>query len=99
MKRTHDAVYVEKYTDRNGQEKKRYTNIGSLLARDDGSMVLKLEAIPVNFSGWIALYEPKPRDGEQRETKPERTSGGSTAGEDDSIPFAPPITRRSWSVL
>jgi len=105
MKRTHDAVYVEKYTDRSGQEKKRYTNIGALLTRDDGSMAIKLEAIPVNFSGWIALYEPKPRDGEQRESKPahqssapaQRDSGGSL--DSDEIPFASPITRRSWSVL
>lgn len=98
MKRTHDAVYVEKYTDRSGQEKKRYTNIGSLLTRDDGSMAVKLETIPVNFSGWIALYEPKPRDGEQAKPREsQRQSGGSL--DSDEIPFSSPITRRTWSVL
>jgi len=29
----------------------------------------------------------------------QRPSGGSIAGEDDDIPWAPPITRRNWSVL
>lgn len=96
MKKSHDAVYVERYTDRNGAEKKRYTNIGSLLVRDDGSMALKLEAIPVNFSGWVAFYEPKPKEG-ARESSPSRSSGGSQAGDpNDEIPFSPRCTRRTW---
>jgi single-strand DNA-binding protein len=43
-------------------------------------------------------------DGGQRQERTQRPpqqrdSGGSTAGEDDDIPYASPITRRTWSVL
>ena len=92
MKKTHDAVYAgEKYTDREGNEKTRYVNVGALFARDDGSMTMKLEAVPVGFNGWINFYEPKPKDGEQRQerTRPARTAAANPANDfaDDDIPF------------
>ena len=93
MKKTHDAVYAgDKYTDRDGNEKTRYVNVGALFARDDGSMTMKLEAVPVGFNGWINFYEPKPRDGEQRQerTRPARTAAPAADFADDgidSIPF------------
>lgn len=94
MKKTHDAVYAgEKYTDRDGNEKTRYVNVGALMARDDGSLTMKLEAIPVGFNGWINFYEPKPKDGEQRQerTRPARTNApASDLASDfaaDDIPF------------
>lgn len=60
MKKTHDAVYAgEKYTDREGNEKTRYVNIGVLFTRDDGSLTAKLESVPVGFNGWINFYVPK----------------------------------------
>ena len=88
MKKTHDAVYAgEKYTDRDGNEKTRYVNVGVLFARDDGSLTMKLEAIPVGFNGWINFYEPKPRDGEppqrQERQRPQRSSPATTAPADD----------------
>jgi len=88
MKKTHDAVYAgEKYNDREGNEKARYINVGSLMARDDGSMTLKLESLPIGFNGWINFYEPKPKDGEQpqRAGRPQRQAGGEM--KDDDIPF------------
>ncbi|MEJ7745266.1 MAG: hypothetical protein WKF61_00625 [Luteimonas sp.] len=91
MKKTHDAVYAgEKYTDREGNEKTRYVNVGALMQRDDGSMTMKLEAIPVGFNGWINFYEPKPKDGEQtqRQARPQRTSNAPAAEFDgEEIPF------------
>lgn len=92
MKKTHDAVYAgEKYTDRDGNEKTRYVNLGVLFARDDGSMTMKLEALPVNFNGWINFYEPKPRDGEQpqRQERPRRAQQPPAAdfADDDLPPF------------
>ena len=72
MKKTHDAVYAgEKYIDRDGNEKTRYTNVGALFTRDDGSQTMKLETVPVGFSGWVNFYEPKPKDGEPRQ-RPQR---------------------------
>lgn len=46
-----------KYTDRSGNEKNQYLTIGKLLQRDDGSTCLKIDAIPVNFSGWVNFYD------------------------------------------
>ena len=91
LKKTHDAVYAgEKYTDRDGNEKTRYVNVGVLFARDDGSMTMKLESIPVGFNGWINFYEPKPRDGEQPQRqerqRPQRQSAQADDF-DDNIPF------------
>jgi Single-stranded DNA-binding protein len=92
MKKTHDAVYAgEKYTDREGNEKTRYVNVGALFARDDGSLTMKLEAVPVGFNGWINFYEPKPKDGEaprQERSRPQRSAAPAGDGfADDAIPF------------
>jgi hypothetical protein len=91
MKKTFDAVYAgEKYTDREGNEKTRFVNIGALFTRDDGSITLKLESIPVGFNGWINFYTPKPKDGEhQQRERPRRSSAPaqSSSDPDDDIPF------------
>lgn len=85
-RKTHDAVYVERYQDRNsGAEKKRYINIGALFTRDDGSMSLKLETIPVKFDGWISLYEPRQKDEQPRQSTPKRSD--TDGFEDPDIPF------------
>lgn len=86
MKKTHDAVYAgEKYTDNNGNEKTRYTNVGVLLQRDDGSMTMKLEAIPVGFNGWINFYEPKPKEGEAPKQERARPQRQAQAPADDFV--------------
>jgi hypothetical protein len=94
MKKTHDAVYAgEKYTDREGNEKTRYVNVGVLFTRDDGSLTMKLESVPVGFNGWINFYEPKDKEGDGKTERPRRTSGGANQARggdpDDSIPFSP----------
>lgn len=92
MKKTHDAVYAgEKYTDRDGNEKTRYINIGALFTRDDGSMTMKMESLPIGFNGWINFYEPKPRDGEQPQKqdrqRPQRQAAPADDFQDSEIPF------------
>lgn len=75
LKKTHDAVYAgEKYTDRDGNEKTRYLNVGALFERDDGSRTMKLESLPIGFNGWINFYEPKEREqsGGQQQSRPTR---------------------------
>ena len=59
MKKIKDAVAITGTYMKDGEEKKRYMNIGVLLERDDGSTCLKLEAVPTNFDGWINFYDPK----------------------------------------
>jgi hypothetical protein len=87
MKKTHDAVYGgEKYTDKDGNEKTRFVNCGALFQREDGSLSLKLESIPVGFNGWLNFYEPKPKDGEApRQERPQRA--GRTEAATSDIPF------------
>lgn len=91
LKKTHDAVYAgEKYTDRDGNEKTRYINVGALFARDDGSLTMKLESLPIGFNGWINFYEPKEREGgqQQRSQRPQRSAQSAGDFQDDgSIPF------------
>jgi hypothetical protein len=92
MKKIKDVVYAEKYTDRSGEEKTRYTNCGALLERDDGSLTIKLEAIPVGFTGWLNCYDPKPREGEQPQRqgreRPQRAAQPAADDfADDDIPF------------
>jgi hypothetical protein len=88
MKKIKDVVHAEKYTS-GGEEKTRYTNCGALLERDDGSLSIKLEAIPVNFTGWLNCYDPKQRDGEQPQKQDRRPQRQAAQGQtpDDDIPF------------
>lgn len=56
-----DAVAtVGSYTDRNGQDKKRYLNVGAVFENENG-LSLKIEALPLSkdWNGWIAFYPPK----------------------------------------
>jgi hypothetical protein len=79
MAKVYDAVVTTTY-EQGGETKKRYINVGAVFSSDRG-MSLKLDAIPVNFNGWIAFYEPKPREAGQQ--------NGAQNGqrhEDDDLP-------------
>lgn len=61
MKPTHNIVFAEKYTNREGAEKKKYTTIGTVFTRDDGSMAIKMGFVPVgenaqNWNGFLNVY-------------------------------------------
>lgn len=60
MPKKYDAVVSQRYTQ-NGEEKKRYINVGAVFEGERG-LSLKLDAIPVGFDGWIQFYEPRERD-------------------------------------
>lgn len=92
MKPIKNAVYTEKWTDRNtGEEKKKYTTIGTLFQRDDGSMCLKM------LGSWVNFYDIKPRRDQVEKVYNEakQAVSGDTMRQDfdDDIPFAP---RESW---
>ena len=46
-----------KYTDKNGNEKNQYHTCGKLFQREDGSMCVKLDAVPTAFNGWMNCYD------------------------------------------
>ena len=86
-KKVYDAVAtVGKYTDRNGQEKKRYVNIGAVFESEHG-LSMKLETIPVGpeWSGWISFFVPK--DKQQEPSQHSIDKGNAFQDQDDGDPF------------
>ena len=86
-KKIYDAVAtIGEYTDKQGQTKKRYMNVGVVMENDSGQLSLKLETIPVGptWSGWISFYEPKERAALVAPA-PAAPAGGFD--DDGSIPF------------
>ena len=65
----YDVVAVTgTYKDRDGNEKKRYLNVGVVFESDKG-LSMKLECVPVGeWNGWLSLYEPTPRNSSSRES-------------------------------
>lgn len=67
------AVKTGSYTDRNGETKNRYKNIGSILQLDDGSKIILLDR-SFNPAGVphkegsdqiiVSAFDPRPRGGE-----------------------------------
>lgn len=54
---------VGEYTDNSGATKARYLNIGKLFKRDDGSISLKLDSLPIGaWEGWVNFSDPLPRE-------------------------------------
>ena len=73
-----------KYTDANGNEKNRYITVGRAFLRDDKSVCIKLDSMPVGpeFSGWLNLYD---LDDEQPRTVAPTPQSVKAADED--LPF------------
>lgn len=85
-----DVVAGRPYTTRDGEEKKQWINVGRMTEWDDGSFSLELHAIPAGnwFDGRLSVFEPKPKDGEQRpeRSRPARTAT-TVADDTDDRPF------------
>jgi hypothetical protein len=95
--KTHDlAVKVGTYTDRSGNEKGRWQNVGSVLETNDGGRVILLNrtfnpaGVP-NPEGrdtvMLSMFEPKERDQQQApQAAPAPRQQGGFAGDD--VPFS-----------
>jgi hypothetical protein len=91
MKKKYEAVAtVGKYTDREGNEKKRYVNVGIVFEDDQGRLALKMDSVPVSpeWSGWISFFEPRER-GESRPApaRPAQAQRPAANDDGDEIPF------------
>jgi len=77
------------YTDRQGAEKKRYTNLGTLFQYDDGGFALKLDSVPVGdgWNGFISFYDIEEKQGGTRSVADKPNDGGRSYDLDDSVPF------------
>lgn len=96
MSDRYEAVAVRKYTDRYGNEKSSFTNIGvAFRMRDRDGYSLRLHAMPAPDNGeyTILLFPPRPRDAQQapqhQQTYAEASGGSRDIGGElgDEIPF------------
>lgn len=73
-----------KYTDSQGQEKNRYITVGRAFLRDDKSVCIKLDSMPVGpeFSGWLNLY-----DLDEERQAPAAPAAAPAAKADEDLPF------------
>ena len=74
-----------KYTDANGQEKNRYITVGKAFLRDDKSVCIKLDSVPVGgeFNGWLNLYDLD----EDRQQAPAAAPAPAAKADDEELPF------------
>ena len=83
------AVKVDTYTDRNGEQKNRYQNVGAVIEGERGPYLLLDRYFnpagvpnPDNRPNVIvSMFEPRDRDGGPAKTDP------APAGGNDHIPF------------
>jgi hypothetical protein len=72
---------VGTYTNKDGQERKRYQRIGSIIETRNGEMI-KLDVIPLvqgGWDGWAYINDPKPKE--------EKYQGLPVDDDSDGIPF------------
>lgn len=92
------VAVVGKYTDKEGKEKTQYHTCGKLFQREDGSLSLKLDAVPVGlgFSGWLNFYDLEENrqvtnkagmEQARQAAEPTGKESGSNDFDDSSIPF------------
>ena len=63
-----DVCTGRKYQDNQGQEKTKYTKIGTWFENDQGQLSVKLDALPMpdeKGECWLKLFVPQPQDGQQ----------------------------------
>lgn len=70
------------YKDRNGEEKTRWHHMGVCFQNDKGQLSLKIDSLPLNWDGWVSLFDPKPKDG----SAPQQSAPAIEQMADD-IPF------------
>ena len=87
MKAIKKAVVANGKYMKDGVEKTRYLTVGKLLQRDDGSICLKLDALPVggDFEGWINFYDLDEDRQQQGYTKQGQPDHAAAAAGD--VPF------------
>lgn len=97
MKKTHDlAVKLRSYTDRNGDTKNAYENVGSVMTNDDGSKFLLLKRT-FNPAGVpnpdsrdtlvISIFPIKEQGQEQQPAQQRQSPPQQAPAYDDDIPF------------
>lgn len=90
------AVKTGSYTDRNGQEKGRWQNVGSVLQMDDGGKVILLArwfnpaGVPFRDGAdqiMVSMFPPKEQGAPAQDSHNAAKSNGYAPGDGDDIPF------------
>ncbi len=103
MKKTHNlSVKNGTYKDQTGAEKGRWLNIGSIFERDDGTLSIKFDCMPIvegGWNGWVNAFPYSPEDYQNRQpaqpqqrpprtvSSPPRQNYNQPPPADDDIPF------------
>ena len=77
------SCIVGEYTNSQGEKKKRYQRIGSIIETKSGPM-LKMDVIPLReggWDGWAYINDPRPQEGQ---AQPRRQASEFVS---DDIPF------------
>ena len=78
------------YTDNQGNEKKRWVNVGTLFKYDDGGLSLKIESLPVGgqWNGFISFFDIEDKQGGSRSAGAAPSKAAAmTYDMNDDIPF------------
>lgn len=89
VKKIYDMVAVTgKYTNKQGEEKSEFTNIGKFFVMDDGSFFSKMTSVPINWNGTISYYEQKAKEQQAtQQTASVSTPPTPSVGEGSDLPF------------
>jgi len=81
MKKIKRAVVKTGEYEQNGQTKGRYHTVGAMFKRDDGSVTVSLDSIPLGVTGslWINFYDLDEQKQEPQQSAPQEPA--------DEIPF------------
>lgn len=94
MTQRFDALCTRAYTDRDGNAKTQWVNIGTAFTGNDGSIRVLLNAAPLpsldrngQIETVIHLREPRARDDAPRNGTPARNNRAPVDDDLDEIPF------------
>ena len=90
------TVKTGSYTNRDGEEKGRYKNVGVVMEGNDGGMFLLLDrtfnpaGVGEGETCLVSMFEPKPRQQSQQHQEPQAGYGTPADGppiDDSIVPF------------
>ena len=80
-------VITGTYTNKEGQQKNRYSKIGSVIDTKSGPMI-KIDSIPLKEGGWDGwAYMNDPIETPYAATQGGRPMGRGVSAHDDDVPF------------
>ena len=85
MAKLFDLMYpAGQYKDKDGQEKTRWIKCGAVIETSAGKTKVKLESVPVEFSGWFECFANQPHEQAARTTEKQPKREDEF---DDRLPF------------